>query len=153
MYKNLICILLFGFLIVGAVGAHDFKLNDGFSEVTEYYSMNDDGMRISTWDYNDTDLREAYLENSTHYTIVSGDNDTYNVTYDTNDAMDSIILNVSDENATMDHGILEIAEVDGNKYIIMSYLENGTDADWKSCYDELMKFNENNAIVPLADAI
>jgi hypothetical protein len=67
--------------------------------------------------------------------------------------MDSIILNVKDDNATMDHGILEIAEVDGDKYIIMSYLENGTDDDWKVCFDELMKFNENNGIVPLADAI
>ena len=48
---------------------------------------------------------------------------------------------------------LEIAEFDGNKYIFMVYKEKGTPDDWKYCYDELMKFNANNNIEPMADAI
>jgi hypothetical protein len=153
MYKKVVCAILFGLLIVGAVSAYDFKLNEGFDAVTEYYSMNDEGMIISTWDYDDEDIQEAYLKNDTDYKIVSGDNNTYNVTYNYHDTLDSIILSANGENITVDHGILKIAELDGDKYIIMSYLENGTDGDWKPCFDELMKFNQNNGIEPLADAI
>ena len=56
-------------------------------------------------------------------------------------------------NVTLDHGILEITEIDGSKYIIMAYMDEGSEDDWKICFDELMKFNENNNIEPLADAI
>ena len=48
---------------------------------------------------------------------------------------------------------MEIVEVDGKKYIIMTYKELGTKEDWKICYDELMKFNENNNLEPIPDAI
>ena len=60
---------------------------------------------------------------------------------------------MTEGNITMDHGVLEIAEVDGKKYIFVTYVEEGTPDDWKACYDELMKFNENNNIEPIADAI
>ena len=60
---------------------------------------------------------------------------------------------LNNDNVTIDHGVLEIAEIDGVKYIIMAYMEEGTKADWEICFDELMKFNENNNIEPLADAI
>lgn len=60
---------------------------------------------------------------------------------------------VSAGNVTLDHGILEIAEVNGDKYIFYAYIEDGSEGDWQICYDELMKFNENNNIEPLADAI
>ncbi len=60
---------------------------------------------------------------------------------------------VETENVTLDHGILEITEIDGSKYIIMAYMDEGSEDDWKNCFDELMKFNESNNIEPLADAI
>ena len=49
MYKKLACILLFTFLIIGTASAYEFKVNDGFTPVNEYYSENEDNcMRIST---------------------------------------------------------------------------------------------------------
>ena len=69
MYKKIVCILLFGCIIIGAVSAaHDFKINDGFTEVNEYYSENEEnGMRINTWDYDDEIIQESYLQNDTDY--------------------------------------------------------------------------------------
>ena len=140
-------------MIGAANAAKDFKANDGFTQVNEYYSENDEnGMRITTWEY-DEELRESYLQNDTDYRIVSGDNNTYNVTYNSMGTMDLIMSGIDKENVTMDHAILEIAEIDGDKYIIMAYMDDGTEDDWKICFDELMKFNQNNDIEPLADAI
>ena len=155
MYKKLACTLLLCFLIIGtASAAHEFKINDGFTQVTEYFSENDEnGMRISTWDYDDEILQEAYLQNDTNYIISSGDNNTYNVTCNNHETLDVALSYVGSGNVTLDHGILEIAEIDGSKYIIMAYMDEGSEEDWKTCFDELMKFNENNAIEPLADAI
>lgn len=155
MYKRAVCILLFGLMIIGvASAANNFIINEGFSQVNEYYSINDDnGMTLKTWDYDDEGLREAYLQNDTDYLIVPGSNNTYNITYNAHGTLDSVVAYVNNENISMDHGILEIAEVNGDKYIFMTYMEEGTDNDWKICYDELMKFNENNNIEPMADAI
>ena len=155
MFKKLVCILLFGFLIIGAASAaNDFKINDGFNEINEYYSVNDEnGMILYIWEYDDDLIRDSYLQNDTDYEIVSGDNNTYNITYNYHGTLAAVKEKANDGNATMDHGILEIAEIDGEKYIFMTYLEEGSDKDWKLCHDELMKFNENNGIEPLADAI
>lgn len=155
MYKKLVYVLLFGFLIIGvASAANNFKINDGFNEVNEYYSVNEEnGMFLYTWDYDDDLIRESYLQNDTDYKIVSGDNNTYNVTYNMHGTLGAVEDYIKDGNVSLDHGILEIAEVNGEKYIFMTYIEEGYDDDWKSCHDELMKFNENNGIEPLADAI
>ena len=106
-----------------------------------------------TWDYDDELIQEYYLQNDTDYRIISGDNNTYNVTYNSHGTLDSILLYSNSENITLDHGILEVAEVNGDKYIFMTYVSEGSADDFKTCYDELMKFNENNDIEPLADAI
>ena len=155
MYKKLVYVLLFGFLIIGvASAANNFKINDGFNEVNEYYSVNEEnGMFLYTWDYDDDLIRESYLQNDTDYKIVSGDNNTYNVTSNMHGTLGAVVDYIKDGNVSLDHGILEIAEVNGEKYIFMTYIEEGYDDDWKSCHDELMKFNENNGIEPLADAI
>ena len=155
MYKKLACILLFTFLIIGtASAAYEFKVNDGFTQVNEYYSENEDnGMRITTWDYDDEDIQDAYLQNDTDYSIIPGDNNTYNVTYNSHGTLEEAMSYAKNGNVTLDHGILEIAEIDESKYIIMAYMDEGSDDDWKICFDELMKFNENNNIEPLADAI
>lgn len=155
MYKKLVYVLLFGFLIIGVVSAaNNFKINDGFNEVNEYYSVNEEnGMFLYTWDYDDDLIRESYLQNDTDYKIVSGDNNTYNVTYNMHGTLGAVEDYIKEGNVSLDHGILEIAEVNGEKYIFMTYIEEGYDDDWKSCHDELMKFNENNGIEPLADAI
>ena len=155
MYKKIVCILLFGFIVIGAASAaHDFEINDGFTKISEEYSFNNEtGMDLTTWEYDDEILQEAYLQNDTDYRIVPGDNNTYNVSYNAKGTIGAAMSYISSGNATVDHGILEIAEVDGVKYIIMAYMGDGTPDDWKLCYDELMKFNENNGIEPLADAI
>ena len=155
MDKKVACILLFSFLIIGtASAAHEFKVNDGFTPVNEYYSENEDnGMHITTWDYDDEIIQESYLQNDTDYRIIPGDNNTYNVTYNSHGTLDAAMSYVKTGNVTLDHGILEIAEIDGTKYIIMAYMDEGSADDWKLCFDELMKFNENNNIEPLADAI
>lgn len=155
MYKKIISILLFSFLIIGAVSAaNDFKLNDGFNAVNEYVAENEEnGMTFCIWDYDDELIREGYLENGTDYIITEGDNNTYNTTYNSNGAVGSIISYVGTGNAVADHGVLEVAEINGQKYIFYSYIESGTEDDFKTCYDELMKFNENNNIEPLADVI
>jgi hypothetical protein len=155
MYKKILCMVLFGFLIIGAASAaHDFIINDGFTSISEEYSFNNEtGMDLTTWEYDDEILQEAYLQNDTDYRITPGDNNTYNVSYNAKGTLGAAVSYMSNENVTVDHGILEIAEVDGVKYIIMTYMDDGTPDDWKLCYDELMKFNENNGIEPLADAI
>ena len=155
MIKKLSVFIILCFLIMGAASAaHDFKINDGFTAVNEYYSVNDEnGMRINTWDYDDELTQESYLQNDTDYRIVPGDGNTYNVSYNSHSPFGLLMTYMTTGNVSVDHGILEIAEIDGDKYIIMAYMDDGTKDDWKLCFDELMKFNENNNIEPLADAI
>ena len=155
MYKKVICTLLFGFLIIGAASAaNDFKINDGFDVINEYYSINEEnGMNLCIWDYDDELTQESYLQNDTNYRITPGDNNTYNVSYNSQGTLSATLSYLNTGNVTLEHGILEIAEVNGEKYIFYAYIEDGTEDDWQICYDELMKFNENNNIAPLADAI
>lgn len=155
MFKKIVCILLFGCLIVGAVSAaDDFKINDGFDEISESFFTNEKmGMNLYLWDYDDEIIQDSYLKNDSDYSIVSGDNNTYNVSYNCHGPIGSLMDYANDGNVSVDHGILEIAEVDGHKYIFMTYIEEGSEDDWKVCFDELMKFNEDNGIEPLADAI
>ena len=152
MFKKVMAILLFSFLIIGAVNAVDFKINDGFTPVTEYFSTNDDGMTLCTWDYDDT-VQEYYLQNSTDYVIVEGDNNTYNITEDNSNEIGDVVSYLTTSKLDVNYGVLEIVELDGQKYVIYAYKEPGTPDDWKACYDELMKFNENNNLEPIADAI
>lgn len=154
MYKKIFALLLLSFLVMGAASAADFKINDGFEQWSDVVFRNDDtGMELYTWDYDDEIMQEAYLQNSSDYGIVSGDNNTYNVAYGFGNTGNHIISYLTTGHLAIDHGVLEIAEVDGKKYIFMTYMEKGTPDDWKACYDELMKFNENNNIEPIADAI
>ena len=154
MYRKLFAFLILGFLVIGAASAADFKLNDGFEQVTEYFSINNEtGMTICTWDYDDEMVQEAYLQNSSTYSIVAGDNNTYNTTDHTSSEVGDVMSYMTTGNIGLDQGVLEIAEYNGNKYVIFAYMENASPDDWKACYDELMKFNENNNIEPIADAI
>ncbi len=154
MYKKVMAILIFAFLIIGAVNAADFKINDGFDVVNEYYSTNENtNTSLYIWDYDDESIQEYYLKNYTDYSIVLGDNNTYNTTYHGSSGIEDTLSFVSSGNITMEFSVLEIAEVDGKKYIFRVSKEKGTPEDWKYCYDELMKFNANNNIVPIADAI
>ncbi len=155
MYKKVICALLFGFLIIGAASAaNDFKINDGFDEVNEYYSVNEEnGMHLCIWDYDDEIIQESYLKNDTDYRIVPGNDNTYNTTYNGHNSLSALMSYIRTSNIPLDHGVLEVAEVNGDKYIFYTYIEYGSEDDWQICYDELMKFNENNNIKPLADVI
>ena len=154
MYKKVFVIILLSFLIIGAASAVDFKINDGFEQWSDYvFKNNESGMDLYTWDYDDEYIQESYLQNSSDYNIVSGDNNTYNVTYNFDTEISQVTSYLTSGNIGMDHGVLEIAEVDGKKYIFMTYVEEGSPDDLKACYDELMKFNENNNIEPIADAI
>ena len=154
MYKKIFALLLLSFLVIGAASATDFKINDGFEQWSDVVFQNEEtGMDLYTWDYDDEYIQEGYLQNSSDYCIVLGDNNTYNVTYNFENTITHLTSYMTEGNVTMDHGVLEIAEVDGKKYIFVTYVEEGTPNDWKACYDELMKFNENNNIEPIADAI
>ena len=153
MFKKLFALLLLSFLVIGAASAADFKLNDGFEQVTDYFSVNNEtGMTICTWDYDET-VQEYYLQNGTGYIIVEGDNNTYNITEDDGSEIGNVISYVSSGKADITYGVLEKIELEGKEYVIFAYMERATPDDWKACYDELMKFNENNNIKPIADAI
>lgn len=154
MYKKIFAFLLLTFLIIGAASAADFKINDGFEQWSDVVFQNEEtGMDLYTWDYDDEYIQEYYLQNSSDYCIVSGDNNTYNVSYDSDTTISHITSYLTSANIGIDHWVLEIAEVDGKKYIFMTYMESGTPDDWEACYDELMIFNENNNIEPIANAI
>ena len=155
MYKKVICALLFGFLIIGAASAaNDFKINDGFDVINEYHSINEENdMHLCIWDYDDEIIQESYLQNDTGYRITPGENNTYNTTYNGQGILSAVMSYIRTCSIPVDHGILEVAEVNGDKYIFYTYIEYGSEDDWQICYDELMKFNENNNITPLADVI
>lgn len=153
MFKKLFALLLLIFLVIGAASAADFKLNDGFEQVTEYFSVNNEtGMTICTWDY-DESVQEYYLQNGTGYIIVPGDNNTYNITEDDGSEIVNVISYVTSGKSGLTYGVLEKIELEGKEYVIYAYMEKATPDDWKACYDELMKFNENNNIEPIPDAI
>lgn len=156
MYKKIFAFVLLSFLIIGAASAVDFKINDGFeqSDLSDVVFQNEEtGMDLYTWDYDDELIQEYYLQNSSDYGIVAGDNNTYNVAYGFGGTGTYLMSYLTTGNIGIDHGVLEIAEVDGKKYIFMTYMESGSSDDWEACYDELMIFNENNNIEPIADAI
>ena len=153
MFKKLFALLLLSFLVIGAASAADFKLNDGFEQVTEYFSMNNEtGMTICTWDYDET-VQEYYLQNGTGYIIVPEDNNTYNVTEDNGNEIGNVISYETSGKSGLTYGVLEKIELEGKDYVIYAFIEKASPDDWKACYDELMKFNENNNIEPIADAI
>ncbi|MBQ2961791.1 hypothetical protein [Methanobrevibacter sp.] len=153
MYKKLFALLILSFLVIGAASASDFKINDGFEDVTEYFSVNDEtGMTICTWE-NDEYVQEYYLQNGTDYSIVEGDNNTYNITENTESEIGNALSYLTSGKAGLTYGVLEEVEFEGKEYVIYTYIENTTPDDWKACYDELMKFNENNNLEPIADAI
>ena len=153
MFKKLFALLLLSFLVIGAASAADFKLNDGFEQVTEYFSMNNEtGMTICTWDYDET-VQEYYLQNGTGYIIVPGDNNTYNVTEDNGNEIGNVISYVTSGKSGLTYGVLEKIELEGKDYVIYAFIEKASPDDWKACYDELMKFNENNNVEPIADVI
>ena len=153
MFKKLFALLLLSFLVIGAASAADFKLNDGFEQVTDYFSVNNEtGMTICTWDYDET-VQEYYLQNGTGYIIVEGDNNTYNITEDDGSEIGNVIYYVTSGKSGLTYGVLEKIGLEGKEYVIFAYMENATPDNWKDCYDELMKFNENNNVEPLADAI
>ena len=153
--KKILAIISFLIIfMISCTYAADFKINDGFTAENEYYSVNDEnGMYMCTWEYDDELTQESYLQNSSNYIIVQGDNNTYNTTEDWSNQLEDIISYMTTSNITFDHGVLEVVEFDGEKYIIYAYMEAGPEEDWKTCYDELMKFNENNKIEPLAEVI
>lgn len=155
MYKKLFAILLLSFLVIGAASAASiFEINEGYDPISDESAFNEKtNMYLDTWDYDDELVQEYYLQNASDYSIVSGDNDTYNITYDSVGQIGDAVSYLSNGTVALDHGIMEIVEVDGKKYIIMTYKELGTKEDWKICYDELMKFNENNNLEPIPDAI
>ena len=153
MFKKLFALLLLSFLVIGAASAADFKLNDGFEKVTDYFSENNEtGMTICTWDY-DESVQEFYLQNGTGYIIVAGDNNTYNITEDDGSEIGNVISYVTSGKSGLTYGVLEKIELEGKEYVIYAYMEKATPDNWKDCYDELMKFNENNNVEPLADAL
>ena len=153
MFKKLFALLLLSFLVIGAASAADFKLNDGFEQVTEYFSMNNEtGTTICTWDYDET-VQEYYLQNGTGYIIVPGDNNTYNVTEDNGNEIGNVISYVTSGKSGLTYGVLEKIELEGKDYVIYAFIEKASPDDWKACYDELMKFNENNNVEPIADVI
>ena len=153
MFKKLFALLLLSFLVIGAASAADFKLNDGFEKVTDYFSVNNEtGMTICTWDY-DESVQEFYLQNGTGYIIVAGDNNTYNITEDDGSEIGNVISYVTSGKSGLTYGVLEKIELEGKEYVIYAYMEKATPDNWKDCYDELMKFNENNNVETLADAI
>ena len=155
MYKKLFAILLLSFLVIGAASAASiFEINEGYDPISDESAFNEKtNMYLDTLDYDDELVQEYYLQNASDYSIVSGDNDTYNITYDSVGQIGDAVSYLSNGTVALDHGIMEIVEVDGKKYIIMTYKELGTKEDWKICYDELMKFNENNNLEPIPDAI
>ena len=155
MYKKLFAILLLSFLVIGAASAASiFEINEGYDPISDESAFNEKtNMYLDTWDYDDELVQEYYLQNASDYSIVSGDNDTYNITYDSVGQIGDAVSYLSNGTVALDNGIMEIVEVDGKKYIIMTYKELGTKEDWKICYDELMKFNENNNLEPIPDAI
>ena len=155
MYKKLMIFLLLGFLVIGAASAVDgIQVNDGFNATSDASYTNEElDMDLYTWDYDDEIIREAYLQNDTDYKIVESDNNTYNVTYCFQSEITGAMSYLTSGEIPLDYGTLEIAEINGKKYIIMTYVEEGNIDDLERCYDELMKFNELNNIEPLADAI
>ena len=123
MFKKLFALLLLSFLVIGAASAADFKLNDGFEQVTEYFSMNNEtGMTICTWDYDET-VQEYYLQNGTGYIIVPGDNNTYNVTEDNGNEIGNVISYVTSGKSGLTYGVLEKIELEGKDYVIYALLK------------------------------
>ena len=87
-------------------------------------------MHLCIWDYDDEIIQESYLQNDTDYRIISGDNNTYNTTYNSHGTLGAAMSYVNTGNVTLDHGILEVAEVNGDKYIFYAYIEYGSEDDW-----------------------
>ena len=127
MYKKLFVCVVLSFIVLGAASAADFKINDGFTPQSDYYSLNEDeGLYLCTWDYDDELIQEAYLKNDTGYIIVQGDNNTYNTSYDSASNLQDVLSYLTRANIIVDHGVLEVAEVDGKKYVFMVYKNAGT---------------------------
>lgn len=153
MYKKIFALLFLSFLVIGAASAADFKINDGFTAKNECVSVNEEtGMYLCTWEYDEL-MQESYLQNDTDYIIVSGDNNTYNTTYDRRGVIVDALKYMVTGDINLEHGVLEVAEHNGQKYVIYTFIEEGPQEDWEICHEELMKFNENNNIEPIADAI
>ena len=135
MLKKISILAILLIITIGFVSAVEFQVPDGFTKQSdEFYTTADNKENINIINFEKE--KDFWLENNTEdkYTVVGAENNTYNFT----DGM----LN--------DVGVLEVVEVDGEKYIINFWTDEGTDNDRTDNLKQMLEFNKLNKLEPLA---
>ena len=135
MLKKISILAILLIITIGFVSAVEFQVPDGFTKQSdELYTTADNKENINIINFEKE--KDFWLENNTEdkYTVVGAENNTYNFT----DGM----LN--------DVGVLEVVEVDGEKYIINFWTDEGTDNDRTDNLKQMLEFNKLNKLEPLA---
>lgn len=153
--RNIICIFCISLLLLGAVSAqknaNEFQIDKSFN--SEYngtgYSLylnenHDSGITVYRNLVNDEDTGDYgklihdngrdYLIPDDEMTVLKNSDDTANFTdYD-----------------NKEHGVVEVINVDGIDYVIVSWAKDGANVKDSDLLFQLIKFNKDNKVKPVA---
>jgi len=137
--KKIAILLLFTFLIIGAVYAVDFKAPNGLEKLGQHGFVDKKGHNIDFQNYTDSS-HKTWFENDTDY-MVQKHNDTFYIYADGSDV---------DPDKVEAVGILEVVEVDGEKYIVNSWTpNNNNEKDMQIIWNNILEFNKLNKLTPI----
>ena len=134
-YKTLTLLIIGMFLLTGAAYASDipdFKIPSGLNEIGINSYGDGDGHNLVILEYNE-ETRSSWLENASDYLVEKYDGDDRYYIY-------------ADENG--DCGVIEVVEVSGVKYIVVSWSPDGVDES-EIIVNNLFDFNRLNNLEPV----
>ncbi|MBR0059340.1 MAG: hypothetical protein IJP99_08435 [Methanobrevibacter sp.] len=138
--KKITILLLFTFLIIGAAYAYEFKAPNDLHKIGTNSYVDEKGHNIVIQNYTDNS-HKTWFENDTGYLVQK---------YNNNDSFylyaDSSEVNPNKAEAV---GILEVVEIDGDKYIINSWTPNDNEKDMELIWQNLLEFNKLNKLTPI----
>ena len=131
MIKKIILIFSI-FLLLGAcyaVDIHDYKLPDHYRVETGNWASNGD-FALNISEYNESDYEPFFTNNTDNQVVVKN--------------------NISNYTSYSGTGAVEVVEINGEKYIVESYITGNYRSKISECYNNLIEFNKLNNLKPVA---
>lgn len=140
MIKKITLLLIISLFLISTVSASaidDLKIPSGFEDIghgvyVSHDSASNSDIVLSVVEYSKYDWEDYTTNDTQNKYEVTGENNTYNYT----------------DGSVNEVGSFELAELDGEKYIIDFTKSNSAD-DLNTTFTQLIQFNELNNITPI----
>ena len=139
--KKIIILLLFTFLVIGAAYAtQEFKVPNDLHKISVSTYADEKGHNLVIENYTENS-HKTWFENDTGYLVQKySNNDSFYLYADSSEV---------DPNKAEAVGILEVVEIDRNKYIINSWTPKEDNKDMELIWENLLEFNKLNKLTPI----